>query len=493
MQSERTYFRWSLALLGALAIMRLVFGTMFELAEDESYYWVWSQHPDICYYSKGPLVAWVIMLGRWLFGDTVLAIRFFSPLLSLATGLILFQLARRLFDARTAFLSIVVVATVPIFQIGGMLMTIDPLSVNLWMLAALAFWAAAQTGRLMTWAGAGLAIGVGALAKYTNLMELVSFGLALALIREYRRHLRTPGPWVMLILSLLCLVPVLVWNAQHEWVTVRHLIHRGSLHKAPTFQPSQFVAFLGSQAMVMFPLYFAGMIWALCRREWRGAGARANAFRYLLCLIVPLPVAYGALSFNGEWEANWTAPALAMAPVYIAASWGALVANIAWKRVAQVSMILAGIFSLAVYVVIVTPAFYGNERFRRWGGAEDLGRKVADEMREHHSTFLISGSYGQASLLAFYTPGHPAVYLPRAGEVRSQFSFWPGYRTQPAGSNALFVNRGTDEPPPILKQDFKRLQELPPITTVYRGRTMRTYRVFRCSDLRDGVGAATRP
>src|SRR5690349_13879219 len=40
-----------------------------DLAPDEAHYWDWSRHIDWCYYSKGPLVAWLIRLSCELFGD----------------------------------------------------------------------------------------------------------------------------------------------------------------------------------------------------------------------------------------------------------------------------------------------------------------------------------------------------------------------------------------------------------------------------------------
>ena len=79
--------RWLAALLivGA-ALARLTwFATLCELdlAPDEAHYWDWSRHLDWSYYSKGPLVAWIIrgsceLLGPWsvsLTGNEMLAVR----------------------------------------------------------------------------------------------------------------------------------------------------------------------------------------------------------------------------------------------------------------------------------------------------------------------------------------------------------------------------------------------------------------------------------
>ena len=118
---------------------------------DEAYFWVWSKHFALCYRDKGPLVAWTIALGTRLFGDTVLGVRFFAVLLSAATAFQLFQLARRLYDDRAALWCLVVAASIPLFAIGAILMTIDPLSVFFRAWGANLSWRAYDTGRMRSW------------------------------------------------------------------------------------------------------------------------------------------------------------------------------------------------------------------------------------------------------------------------------------------------------------------------------------------------------
>ncbi len=53
-------------LIGFLIILtgiRWWFAANLELSPDESYYYLWAQHPDISYYSKGPGVALAILTG----------------------------------------------------------------------------------------------------------------------------------------------------------------------------------------------------------------------------------------------------------------------------------------------------------------------------------------------------------------------------------------------------------------------------------------------
>ena len=52
-----------------------VITTPLELGVDEAQYWLWSQTPDFGYFTKPPLIAWIIGLAHWLFGHQMWAVR----------------------------------------------------------------------------------------------------------------------------------------------------------------------------------------------------------------------------------------------------------------------------------------------------------------------------------------------------------------------------------------------------------------------------------
>src|SRR5687768_10768613 len=61
----------ALALILVAACLRIWYlaaDCPLDLAPDEAHYWDWSRHLDWSYYSKGPLVAWLIRASCWLLG-----------------------------------------------------------------------------------------------------------------------------------------------------------------------------------------------------------------------------------------------------------------------------------------------------------------------------------------------------------------------------------------------------------------------------------------
>ena len=115
-----------------------------QLSPDEAYYWMWSQRPALSYFSKGPGVAFAIRSSTVIFGDNEFGVRFWSPLLAAGTSLLLYYFAQRLFSSLAGFWTVVVLNVTPIFNLGSLVLTIDPLSIFFWVAAFYTFWLALE-------------------------------------------------------------------------------------------------------------------------------------------------------------------------------------------------------------------------------------------------------------------------------------------------------------------------------------------------------------
>ncbi|MEM9400684.1 MAG: glycosyltransferase family 39 protein, partial [Verrucomicrobiota bacterium] len=244
-----SYLGIAVCIITLLTVLRFWYAQTIELVGDEAYYWQWSKHLDWSYYSKGPGVALTIMGGTWFFGDTVLGVRFFAVLLSAGTALGIYTLGRLLFSDKVGFFALLFVMSIPLFALGGVLMTIDPLSVFFWVWSCVAFWMALQSRRLLWWVLAGLLIGAGMLAKYTNVVLLISFLVFLVFSSRDRKVLNFVNYLLMTTITVLCMAPVYIWNKINEWITIEHLLHRGGLDSSFTVNVFEAFYFLLMQAV----------------------------------------------------------------------------------------------------------------------------------------------------------------------------------------------------------------------------------------------------
>src|SRR5450432_2130964 len=155
--------------LVAVAAIRLSIIGFLELMPDEAYYYMWSERLDWSYYSKGPGVAALMHASTAFFGISEFGLRFFSPVLGLGTALLLTSLARRMYGNATALWTAVLVSVIPIFNVGGILMTIDPPSIFFWVASMVCVWLALERspGGRVFWVLAGFSVALGFLCKYT--------------------------------------------------------------------------------------------------------------------------------------------------------------------------------------------------------------------------------------------------------------------------------------------------------------------------------------
>ncbi|MBV9297480.1 MAG: glycosyltransferase family 39 protein, partial [Verrucomicrobia bacterium] len=248
-----------LFLIGFLLLVtgiRWWLGANLELSPDESYHYLWAQHPDVSYYSQGPGVALAILAGTSIFGSTEFGIRFFSPLFGLCTSLLVYLLGRKLARENVAFWSVVGLNLLPVFNVESVLMTANSLSILFWAVALYLFWRAIERSPRFSvfWPLTGIAIGIGYLCKYENALALVSIGLFLLVVPKYRREWRHANFYVLLLCFAPFLVPPILWNFQHDWLGLNQMSNQAILNALITIRLSHLGESLLGQLALYSPL-----------------------------------------------------------------------------------------------------------------------------------------------------------------------------------------------------------------------------------------------
>jgi 4-amino-4-deoxy-L-arabinose transferase-like glycosyltransferase len=480
--AERRYLFLGVILL-AVTLYRLWYSTHLELVGDEAYYWLWSRRLDLAYLDKGPVIAWFIAAGTALFGQTPFGVRFFAVILSTATGVGLFLVARRLFSDRVGFWTLLLAGLSPMFAVGSILMTIDTPLICFWTFAALAIWWAKDSTHFLPWIMTGLLVGLGTLSKYTGAMELISFAVFCLWHGPSRKQLINGRFLVLLLVVGLCLVPVVYWNWQHEWPTLHFLTHRGALDEKAHFRPLDVLVFLGGQAGVISPVIFIGLMMMLFWKDLKIADDQGqNAF--LLSLFLPLFLLYFFLSFQKASQANWPAAAYVGGFIFLAAKWDVLATRAKWARwVAIVGLAIALLETIGLHETAWLNLPPGKNPLDRARGSRDLAAQVSALETQTGAKVVIANSYMTAALLSFYLPGQPDTYMPLSSAPYNQIVLWPTYRDVHPNEDAIFVSE-TNRVPTSLKDDFPSIESLGMLTIKDAGRTVRHLYAFSCRKVR---------
>lgn len=407
--AETRLVRGTAVTVAALVVLRLIAAAVTPLTFDEAYYWTWAKHLAGGYYDHPPMVAVVIRLGIMIAGDTAFGVRLVSILLALPMSWAIYRSARILFnDARIATAATIFLNATLMASVGTTIVTPDaPLMVAasfvLFFLAKV--W---QTGRGVWWLAVGVAVGAGLLSKYTALFFGAQILLWLLLVKDQRRWLASPWPYLGGVVAFAVFSPVILWNADHQWVSFIKQLGRArvegmTLKYLGEMIPTQF-AFATPSVFILgvFGLY------ALARA--RAAHAAGATLINVSVWMIFLYFVWHAL--HARVEANWLGPvypAFAIAAAY--AAWGTTW-NPREQRTMNWSRRLALPIGVILFVVLIaqtnTGVFTG---FRRDATVRSVGvgwPALADEIEairlKHNANCVLAADYGTTSWLMFYLP-----------------------------------------------------------------------------------------
>jgi dolichol-phosphate mannosyltransferase len=400
-------------------VLRLVYLGSVELLPEETYYWNYSRHLDIGYLDHPPMVAWLIKLGTAVFGQSQFGVRVGAVCCGLITSVFAYRLAGNLFGRASALAALVLAQVLPFFFLSGLLMTPDAPLTAAWAASLYYLERALVAGRSTAWWRAGLALGIGAISKY-SIGLLVPVTVIFMLWDPKSRHWwRRWEPYAASLLAVAVFSPVILWNAQHEWASFAFQTSR-RLAEAPRFALHKLIA---SALILITPTGVLAVAAALVGAKPAAAGparpgdgdaARRTLF-IKIAILVPLTV-FALFSLRHEVKLDWTgAPWLAALPLMAVGmvSTGAALSGLrAWIRAAWaptlVTMLLiygAGLH----YLVLGLPGLgYGKHIELAPVGWRDLSRRImetaAATRKETGSDPLIVGldRYAIASELAFY-------------------------------------------------------------------------------------------
>ena len=320
---DRRPWAWALGLVGLLTLVRLwaIFATPLELYPDEAQYWLWSRVLDFGYFSKPPMIAWLIAATTAIGGDTEPWVRLSAPLLNAATALLIFAVGRRLYGAWVGLAACAVYSLMPGVQLSSWAIATDAPLLTFSALALLAYVEmvhAASPRRGIAWAAAlGAAMGLAFLSKYAAAYALA--GLLLhAMISQAARRAWSPGRLAAVAgVTAAVVAPNLAWNAAHHFATFAHTAANANWHDGHWFNPLSLGRFLGAQFGVFGPIPFAVLALGLAAPRFRGPLREED--RLLLCFTLPALVAVSVQALLSRANANLAAAAYVPGSVLVAA------------------------------------------------------------------------------------------------------------------------------------------------------------------------------
>ncbi|MBF0456390.1 MAG: glycosyltransferase family 39 protein [Nitrospirae bacterium] len=502
----------ALSLISLFRVFYILWGPL-DLSPDEALYWDCTRRPELSYYTKGPLIVYLMLLSTHVFGTNVFGVRILAVVFAALSSVYLYKLCVSMFSDTekgrlTGFAAAMLFQIIPLYAAYGVIFTIDSPFVFLWIASLYIFWKIiAEEERdkqscYVLWIVLGVLTGIGFMAKYIMALFYICAFLFL-LLTENRRLLKTPKPYVSFIAGILALSPVIIWNAAHGWATLRHTA--GHAHVADGFKilPLSFLEFTGSQLGVVTPVVLVLILIALFRLRGSLTG------NFMFWFSIPVLLFFTVKSIQGKVQANW--PMTGYITGIAAASWVYYTKDafkemsIHAKRTIVIGTAAAALVTAVGHFPVVLHLNPDNDPAARLRGWREFGTAITalyGELKQEGKAyaygtevFLFSDKYQVTAEMAFYAKGNPLVYCINLGRRTNEYDMWPGInenalnikRAAPQRRiDAIFATDGRDSLHPMVASAFDRCDKTP-LTVNENGQILREYTIFKCYNFKGMV------
>ncbi len=494
--------------LGRIAYLSL---DLLPLFGDEAQYWSWSLAPAFGYYSKPPMVAWLIAATTAVAGPGEAAVKLASPLVHAVTALLIYLIGNQLGGRRAGLWSCLLYITMPGVSYSCAIISTDPPLLMFWAVALYGFTRATElydgpgscptlradhrkaprhlataTG-VRWWLLTGFGLGCALLSKYTAVAWVVSATLYLATTSRRRSLLRSSGPYLALATALLIILPNLVWNAEHGFVSLIHIgdnAHWGGdlFHPAHPAHLAHLAEFVLAQFGVFGPLPFACLLIMIVR--WKHLVPH-HAMNLLLYFSAPLLATICIQALLSRAFANWAAP------VYVAATVAVTIWLLGLGQERWIVATVAVHFALGLALASYEPLVHGLDRpmparfdlLKRVRGWPEMGRQLVRLRKENPDTLLLADNRMLIAQCLYYgeVPSTSAYSWNPQEQVRHHYDLVSDMN-EALGRDFLFIS----DAPEIdaMEGCFASAHTLPPIEVrTHPDRTLR-FSLYRLNGFR---------
>lgn len=288
----KAFFSSSIVIVLFIALIKLVLHLYVNATggygyfRDELYYIACTEHPDIGYVDHPPFSIYLLTINRFLFGDTIFALRLLPALLGSAvvflTGLICRALGGKTFAqalaACGALFSLVYLGMNSIYSMNS-------IDIFLWSLNAYLVIRLVKTGNEKIWYWLGVLLGIGLLNKISVLWLGAGLCVGLLLTTE-RKWLKIKYPYIAGIIAFALFMPFIIWNVIHDFAHLEFAHNAATMKYESQNQFTLLTELLLQHNPLSAPLWFAGIWYFFFAKN--GKEFRLIGYLFLVPLIILL-------------------------------------------------------------------------------------------------------------------------------------------------------------------------------------------------------------
>ncbi len=325
MQNNQPIERYLALLIIVSTLIRAFVAATMELGNDEVYYRLYALFPDWSHFDHPLMIGAFIQLFSFnLSFDSELFIRMSSVVFGAVNTWLIYLIGKSLLNKITGFYAaLLYTASLYAFVIMGIFILPDTPQGFFWLtslllMVKLSRLTPTSSGQIKLFILLGISLGLGMLSKYTTIF--LWFGWAAYIVLYDRKWLKSAGLYYAIFLSLICVLPILVWNIQNDFISFSFHSNRVEV-TSYAIRLDYFITELLGGLFYNNPVNYVIILLAAIA-GFRGKLQIHKSSTYLLLWsALPLILLFLGFSLFRRTLPHWTAPAITglipMAAVYL--------------------------------------------------------------------------------------------------------------------------------------------------------------------------------
>ena len=298
-----------LVILILITIARIIVLTLspIELSVDEAQYWHWSQNIQMGYFTKPPMIAWIIAFSTNMFGQEEWAVRICSPIMHFLISITIWIGTYSIFGSKSAKIAALIWIFTPAASLGSFIISSDTPLLLFWTFALVTVLTLLKESNTILSIFLGLTVGLAFLSKYAALYFIIFF-LLWWIIYDRGKNFKVNKLILILFTCIIVVSGNLYWNYVNDFVTLNHTVSNADL-SIITLNFNNMIEFIASQLLVFGPILMLLFLFLVFQSFYKN-----KSLSLLAMLSLPIIILITIQSYLKIANANWAITA------YIAAS-----------------------------------------------------------------------------------------------------------------------------------------------------------------------------
>jgi len=361
-----------------------------------------------------PLPWWLVEIAYHTF-DSDFAYYGLAQLSVLAAFAAVWAVMLRIATPAAAVAAVLIIDGLHFFNFTAPKFNHDVVQLPFWALAGWAFHGALRTGRLGHWAVLGVALGTAFWAKYFVVILGLPLALFMLIDARARRCLATPGPYLAAAISLVIILPHLMWLYQNHWLPLNYASSRAKATDGLLAHFTHPALFALAQLFWLLPGISIAL--PLLRRPYEGDATAADDYdRRILAVLAfgPAVTVIAASAISGRGLVTmWGYPLWLFLGPWIVVSVSSRIDRTSLIRIAVVWGAVTAIYALTfVAQYAVLPHFDHRYRAVLFPG-ERLAQEISARFYAQTGAPLgyVVGTMWLGGNIGHYSTDHPRTLI----------------------------------------------------------------------------------